>query len=99
MIPGLACASAMAPAAAPFIFAGLKNGITLSLVGAVIGEFVAAKAGLGLLVETYNFQMKIPLVFAVIITLAVMGLLLYAGMELLERKVVFWQGTWEKDIL
>jgi NitT/TauT family transport system permease protein len=87
------------PAAAPFIFAGLKNGMTLALTGAIVAEFVAARAGLGLLVETYNFQMKIPLVFCVIIVLAIMGLVLYAMMDLLERKIVFWHSAWEKEIL
>ncbi len=87
------------PTALPFIFAGFKNGITLALVGAVVGEFIAAQAGLGLLVEVYNFQMKIPLVFASIIVLSLTGLGLYGIMELLDRKIVFWRATWEKDIL
>jgi NitT/TauT family transport system permease protein len=88
------------PSALPFVFAGFKNGITLALVGAVVGEFVAAQAGLGLLVEVYNFQMKIPLVFATIIVLSLMGLALYGIMELLDRKIVFWRtSSWEQDIL
>jgi NitT/TauT family transport system permease protein len=87
------------PTALPFIFAGLKNGITLALIGAVIGEFVAARSGLGLLVETYNFQMKIPLVFATIIVLSLVGLALYGIMELIDRKVVFWRKDWQQEIL
>jgi NitT/TauT family transport system permease protein len=87
------------PTALPFIFAGFKNGITLALVGAVVGEFVAAEAGLGLLVEVYNFQMKIPLVFAAIIVLSLTGLALYGIMELLDRKIVFWRAAWEEEIL
>ncbi len=87
------------PTALPFIFAGFKNGITLALVGAVVGEFVAAQAGLGLLVEVYNFQMKIPLVFASIIVLSITGLLLYGIMEFLDRRIVFWRAAWEQDIL
>ena len=78
---------------------GFKNGITLALVGAVVGEFVAAQAGLGLLVEVYNFQMKIPLVFASIIILSITGLVLYGIMEFLDRKVVFWRTSWEEEIL
>lgn len=87
------------PSAAPFIFAGLKNGITLALIGAVVGEFVAARKGLGLLVETYNFQMKIPLVFATIIVLSLVGLALYGIMELVDRRVVFWRRAWQEEVL
>lgn len=78
------------PNAAPAIFAGLKAAITFSLVGAVVVELVGAKEGLGVLIERFSFSLQIPLVFATIFLLAVMGMVLYGLMELFDRRVVFW---------
>jgi NitT/TauT family transport system permease protein len=65
------------PTAVPFILAGLETAITLSLAGVIATEFIAAQAGLGLLVITFNFDFKMPMVFAVIAVLSMMGLVLY----------------------
>ncbi len=78
------------PNAAPAIFAGLKAAITFSLVGAVVVELVGAKEGLGVLIERFSFSLQIPLVFATIFLLAVMGMVLYGLMEMIDRRVVFW---------
>jgi NitT/TauT family transport system permease protein len=78
------------PNAAPAIFAGLKAAITFSLVGAVVVELVGAKEGLGVLIERFSFSLQIPLVFATIFLLAVMGMILYGLMEVIDRRVVFW---------
>jgi NitT/TauT family transport system permease protein len=79
------------PAALPSIFAGLKTSLTLALIGALVAEFVTAKEGLGTLITTFSFELKVYLVFAVIIVVSVLGLVLYGVMEYLERKVVFWR--------
>jgi NitT/TauT family transport system permease protein len=78
------------PAALPITFAGLKTGITLALIGAIVGEFVATSEGLGLLIDRYTFRLAMDYSFAVLILLMVVGLVLYGLMELLDRKIVFW---------
>jgi NitT/TauT family transport system permease protein len=81
------------PTALPSIFAGLKTSLTLALVGALVAEFVTAKEGLGTLITTFSFELKVYLVFACIIVVSVLGLILYGVMEYLERKIVFWRRS------
>jgi NitT/TauT family transport system permease protein len=78
------------PAASPFIFAGLKLGMTFALIGAIVAEFVGAARGMGVLIETFNFQLDVAEAYAVVMALSIMGLALYGIMELLDRRVVFW---------
>lgn len=84
------------PAAAPMISAGLKASLTFALIGAIVGEFVGASEGLGYLLNTYAYQLKIPEVWAVMVVLAVLGVVLYWLIELADRKIVFWTG--ERDV-
>ena len=77
----------------PSVFAGLKTGLTLALIGALVAEFVTAKEGLGVLVTTFSFELKVYLVFATIIVVSLLGLVLYGIMEYLDRKIVFWRRT------
>src|SRR5687768_5623682 len=72
------------------LFAWLKTAAGLSLVGAVVGEFISAERGLGVLVQQFSSQLAISDAFAVILMLMLLGLLLYAVMEWLERTTVFW---------
>jgi NitT/TauT family transport system permease protein len=81
------------PTALPSIFAGLKTSLTLALIGALVAEFVTAKEGLGTLITTFSFELKVYLVFACIIVVSVLGLVLYGIMEYLERKIVFWRRS------
>jgi NitT/TauT family transport system permease protein len=81
------------PTALPSIFAGLKTSLTLALIGALVAEFVTAKEGLGTLITTFSFELKVYLVFAVIVVVSVLGLVLYGIMELLERKIVYWRRS------
>ncbi|WP_099021796.1 ABC transporter permease [Mycolicibacterium palauense] len=80
------------PSSLPFFFAGLKTAMTLALTGAIVAEFAGASEGMGVLVQTYNFQLNVAHGFATIFVLMVIGLLLYGLMELLDRKIVFWQA-------
>jgi NitT/TauT family transport system permease protein len=80
----------MVPGSLPVLFAGLKTAAGLSLVGAVVGEFISAERGLGVLVQQFSSQLAIADAFAVILMLMFLGLLLYATMEWLERTTVFW---------
>ena len=81
------------PTALPSVFAGLKTSLTLALIGALVAEFVTAKEGLGTLITTFSFELKVYLVFACIIVVSLLGLLLYGLMEVLERKIVFWRRS------
>jgi NitT/TauT family transport system permease protein len=80
----------MVPSSLPVLFAGLKTAAGLSLVGAVVGEFISAERGLGVLVQQFSSQLAIADAFAVILMLMLLGLLLYGTMEWLERTTVFW---------
>ena len=73
-----------------FSFAGLKTAAGLSLVGAVVGEFISAERGLGVLVQQFASQLAMADAFAVILMLMFLGLFLYGVMEWLERTTVFW---------
>jgi NitT/TauT family transport system permease protein len=78
------------PSAMPVTFAGLKTGITLALIGAIVAEFVATSQGLGLLIDRFNFRLAMEETFAVLLVLSLLGLLLYGVMEVLDRRIVFW---------
>lgn len=79
------------PHALPYIFAGLQTSLSFALIGAIVGEFIGARDGLGVLLVTYNYQIRIDYVFAVIIILGVLGLVLYQLVDVLNRRLVFWQ--------
>ncbi len=79
------------PAALPVFLGGLRVGATLSVIGAVIGEFVAADRGLGFLINVGRGQYDTALVFVAVFTLVTLALLLYGGVILLERRMLAWQ--------
>jgi len=78
------------PSCLPFLFAGLGVASVLSILGAVVGEFVGASAGLGMLLMQYNQAMEIAPMFAVILLLAVIGFLMNYAVTLIERRYCFW---------
>ncbi|AGF77404.1 ABC-type nitrate/sulfonate/bicarbonate transport system, permease component [Desulfocapsa sulfexigens DSM 10523] len=81
------------PWALPHFFAGLRVGVTVATIGAVIGEWVGAQSGLGFLMIQANARLKVDLVFAVILWLSLMGLLLWYGVGWLEKKSIFWRNN------
>ncbi|MCP4119269.1 MAG: ABC transporter permease [Desulfobacteraceae bacterium] len=81
------------PWALPHFFAGLKVGVTVATIGAVIGEWVGAQQGLGYLMIQSNARLKVDLVFAAILWLSVMGLLLWSFVGGLEKRVVTWKNN------
>jgi NitT/TauT family transport system permease protein len=78
------------PNALPFIFAGLNVAVVFSVTGALVGEFVAARQGLGMLLLQLNFNMDIAGMFGVLVVLAVMGTALHAVVRTLHRRLIFW---------
>lgn len=79
------------PAAMPVLIGGLKIGATLSVIGAVIGEFVAADRGLGFLINVGDGLYDTPLVFVAVLTLIAMALTLYGIVAALERRLLRWR--------
>ncbi len=79
------------PWALPQFFAGLKVGVSVATIGAVIGEWVGAQQGLGYLMIQANARLQVDLVFAVILWLSLMGLGLWALVGWIERRVVTWR--------
>ena len=80
-----------APIAAPHLFTGCKVAITFAVIGAVIGEFVAAQEGLGYMILMSTAQSQTPLAFAAIILLTVISVVLFYAIEILERRLVTWR--------
>jgi NitT/TauT family transport system permease protein len=79
------------PEALPYIFAGLNIGIVLAVLGAIVGEFVGSKAGLGYLIIQMNYNLDIPGVFAVLVILGALGISLNLLIAAVRRRLIFWQ--------
>ncbi len=80
------------PFALPVLLTGLKTSATLSIIGAVVGEFVSARAGLGFMVNQARNQYDTPLVFVGVFTMTGMALMLYSFVYLLEWRFLWWQN-------
>jgi NitT/TauT family transport system permease protein len=81
------------PYAIPHIFAGLKVGATVAIIGVVVGEFVTAQEGLGYIIMFASSAAETALVFAAIGMLCVIGLGLYGAVALAEWFVRRWYGA------
>jgi NitT/TauT family transport system permease protein len=78
------------PFAIPFIFSGLKLSITLALVGAVVGEFVAAERGLGYQIISATAFFRTPIAFGALVLLSLLGIVLFQITALVERLAFPW---------
>ena len=77
------------PSALPVIFGGLRVGVTLAVIGAVVAEWAGARTGLGVLVLIANQGLfDTPLMFVALATLAIIGLAFYGLVVLVERRLV-----------
>lgn len=77
------------PSALPVIFGGLRVGVTLAVIGAVVAEWAGASSGLGVLINIANQGLfDTPLMFVALVTLAVIGLAFYGLVVLAERRLV-----------
>lgn len=77
------------PGALPSIMGGLRVGVTLAVVGAIVGEWAGSDRGLGVLINLARGSLfDIPLMFATLLTIALLGIALYLVVVLVERRVV-----------
>jgi NitT/TauT family transport system permease protein len=77
------------PAALPSILGGMRVGITLAVIGAIVGEWAGGEKGLGVLINIARGSLfDTPLMFAALVTLALLGVTLYLVMVLIERRLV-----------
>lgn len=81
------------PAAIPFIFAGLKVALTVSVIGAIIAEWVASNAGLGWMLLYYNSTLQTPELFAVLLALVIVATGAFYALVAVERF-----ASWEARI-
>lgn len=79
--------------ALPHIFTGLNIAIVVSVIGAIVGEFVGAQRGLGYLILQNNFSFNMPGTFAILVILSVIGIVLHGIVAAVQRRVVFWMES------
>ena len=77
------------PAALPSIFGGMRVGVTLAVVGAIVGEWAGASKGLAVLINLARGSLfDIPLMFATLLTIALVGVALYVIVIAIERNLL-----------
>jgi NitT/TauT family transport system permease protein len=79
------------PSCVPHVFSALKISSSLAIVGAVVGEFVGANAGLGYVILTAYNQLELPLMFAAVACAAAGGITLFALLSALEARLLRWR--------
>lgn len=78
------------PSSLPYLFSGMKIGISISVIGAVIGEWVGASSGLGYLMLQSAPRFQTALVFASIVFLSIIGITLFSFIQVLEYRLIKW---------
>ena len=87
------------PHAMPAIFAGLKVSITLAVVGAGVGEFVGSNSGIGFVLQRSIGNFELPTMFAALVVLALIGVLLFWMLDVLERLAIPWHASQRQDLI
>jgi len=85
------------PASMPVFLGGLRIGATLSVIGAVVGEFVGADRGLGFLINVGRGEYDTALIFVAVFTLIGMAISLYGLVVMLEGRMLWWQPRPEEN--
>ena len=78
------------PNALPYVLSALKITATAAVVGAVVGEFVASQAGLGMVIVNAQTNLNTPVAFAALVWISIIGLVLYGLVGLVAR----WWAPW-----
>lgn len=79
------------PAALPDIFVGLRIGAIQAVVGAILGEWMSGRMGLGYLMTYATATYKTPLLFAAVILTILLGLAVHLILEACERRLLGWK--------
>ena len=79
------------PNATPIIMAGLKTAMSLALAGAIVGEFLSANQGMAVLIARYTYSLNMASAFAVLLSLTLMGFVLFKIAEFADSRFVFWR--------
>jgi NitT/TauT family transport system permease protein len=87
------------PHAMPHIFAGLKVSVTLAVVGAVVGEFVGSNSGIGYVLQIANGNFDLPLMFAALVVLSMIGVILFIVVDVVERMMIPWHASQRADVV
>jgi NitT/TauT family transport system permease protein len=78
------------PNALPYIFSGLRIGITFSVIGIIVAEFVTAQEGLGYLIVFSEGNVDTPMLMAALTILSLVGIILYGIIVGLEKLIIRW---------
>jgi len=81
------------PSSLPYVFAALRISVPLSLIGAVVAEFLSGSSGMGQLILIANGDLDTPVLFGAVIVLAALGVSLTALVSYVERRVLFWHAS------
>ncbi len=87
------------PHALPAIFSGLKVSITLAVVGAVVGEFVGSNSGIGYVLQRSIGNFELPTMFAALVVLALIGVILFWILDVIERLAIPWHASQRHDFI
>ncbi len=87
------------PHAMPAIFSGLKVSITLAVVGAVVGEFVGSNSGIGYVLQRSIGNFELPTMFAALVILALIGVILFWILDVIERFAIPWHASQRQDFI
>jgi NitT/TauT family transport system permease protein len=91
--PGQLLRTVELPAALPAIFGGLRVGVTLAVVGAIVAEWAGGERGLGVLINLARGSLfDTPLLFATLVTIAALGVALYLVVVVIERRILGARG-------
>jgi NitT/TauT family transport system permease protein len=79
------------PTALPYVFAAFKAAVTLALIGALVGEFITARVGLGRLMTQFSFAIRQDMMFATVLVIGALGIALYGLVAFIEKKAIWWR--------
>ena len=85
------------PSALPYVFVGLKLNVTFSVIGAIVAEFVQADRGLGFVIMTTYRLLNMPKLWAAMLVSAVIGIIFFGVVALLERLIIPWHSSMRKE--
>lgn len=83
------------PSILPYLFASLKVSSALSVIGALVGEFIGASSGLGFLIITYYYNLEVANILAVVFVISFFSIGLYYLIDLIEHKYINWKTVFD----